>query len=69
MDSRIKLIVDSFGFDRFKFNQPLKDYSNSYIEGLAKVFFIAFTEIELMPFLTKNSIISFLLPACPQMLV
>ncbi len=48
MDSKLKLIVDSFGKDRFKFNEPLKDYTASGIGGLAKLFFIAFTERELI---------------------
>lgn len=48
MDSKYKLIVDSFGKDRFKFNEPLKDYTASGIGGPAKLFFIAFTQRELV---------------------
>lgn len=48
MDNRIKLIVDSIGSDRFKFNEPLKDYTALKIGGPAKVFFIAFTENDLL---------------------
>ena len=47
MDSKYKLIVDSFGKDRFKFNEPLKDYTALKIGGPAKLFFIAFTTHEL----------------------
>ena len=48
MGSKYKLIIDSFGKDRFKFNEPLKDYTVSGVGGPAKVFFIAFTERELV---------------------
>lgn len=48
MDSKYKLIVDSFGKDRFKFNEPLKDYTASGVGGPAKVFFIAFISQELV---------------------
>lgn len=48
MDSKYKLIVDTLGKDRFKFNEPLKDYTASGIGGSASLFFIAFTERELV---------------------
>lgn len=48
MDSKIKLIIDSFGKDRFKDNEPIKDYTASGIGGPAKLFFIAFTERDLV---------------------
>lgn len=48
MDSRYKLIIDSFGKDRFKFNEPLKDYTASGMGGPARLFFIAFTSSELV---------------------
>lgn len=48
MDNRYKLIVDSFGKERFKFNEPLKEYTSTGIGGPAKVFFIAFTSNELI---------------------
>jgi len=48
MDNRYKLIVDSFGKDRFKFNEPLKDYTAHHLGGPAKLFFIAFTTSELI---------------------
>lgn len=48
MDSRFKLIVDSFGKDRFKFNEPIKDYAALNMGGPAKLFFIAFTTHELI---------------------
>ncbi len=46
MDSKFKLIVDSFGRDRFKFNEPIKDYTTLNSGGPAKLFFIAFTSTE-----------------------
>ncbi len=52
MDNKIKLIVDSFGQDRFKFNEPLADYTTLKIGGPAKVFFIAFTQRELTRIIT-----------------
>ena len=48
MDNRYKLIVDSFGKDRFKFNEPLKDYTAHHLGGPAKLFFFAFTTSELI---------------------
>lgn len=48
MDNKYKLIVDSFGKDRFKLNEPLKDYTASGLGGPAKLFFIAFTDRELI---------------------
>lgn len=48
MDSKFKLVIDSFGKDRFKFNEPLKDYTASGVGGPAELFFIAFTPQELI---------------------
>lgn len=48
MDTKYKLIIDSFGIDRFRFNELLKDYTHLKLGGLAKVFFIAFTNSELI---------------------
>lgn len=48
MDSKFKLIVDSFGRDRFKFNELLQDYTVLKLGGPAKLFFIAFTTLELV---------------------
>lgn len=47
MDSKFKLIIDSFGKDKFKFDEPIKNYTISGIGGNAKIFFIAFTNREL----------------------
>lgn len=48
MDAKFKLVVDSFGKDRFKVNEPIKDYVISGLGGPAKLFFIAFTVRELI---------------------
>lgn len=48
MDNKFKLIIDSFGIDRFKFNELLEDYTVSGTGGPAKIFFIAFTTSELV---------------------
>lgn len=48
MDYKFKLIADSFGKDRFKFNEPLRDYTSLGIGGPALVFFIAFTISEII---------------------
>lgn len=48
MNSKFKLIIDSFGKDRFKFDEPIKDYTFSGLGGPAKLFFIAFTTSELV---------------------
>lgn len=47
MDSKFKLIIDSFGHDRFKFNELIKNYTALGIGGPARLFFIAFTTGEL----------------------
>lgn len=48
MDNRYKLIADSFGREKFKFDEPLKDYMAHQIGGRAKIFFIAFKTQELI---------------------
>lgn len=48
MENKYKLIIDSFGKDRFKVNEPVKDYTSLGIGGPAKLFFIAFTVSELI---------------------
>ena len=48
MDNKYKLIIDSFGKDRFKFNEPLKDHTALGVGGIVKLFFIAFTISELV---------------------
>lgn len=48
MDNKVKLIVDSFGKDKFKFNEPLKEYTALKVGGPALVFFIAFTSLEIV---------------------
>jgi len=47
MDKEYQLIVDCFGKDRFKFNEPLSGYTASGVGGPARVFFIVFTISEL----------------------
>ncbi len=48
MDPKFKLIIDSFGRDRFKFNEPLRNYTALSFNGCAKIFFIAFNSSELI---------------------
>lgn len=48
MDDKLKLIVDSFGHDRFKFDEILTEYTFLRAGGPAKLFFIAFTSSELV---------------------
>lgn len=48
MDSKIKLIADSFGRDRVKLNEPLKDHAALQVGGPANLFFIALTESEMV---------------------
>lgn len=52
MDNKFKLIVDSIGRDRFKFNESLKDYTVLNVGGPAKILFIAFTSRELIKIIT-----------------
>lgn len=48
MDSKLKLIVDSFGPDKFKFDEPLKEYTALSSDGKSKLFFIAFKTLEIV---------------------
>ena len=48
MDNKLKLIVDSIGNDKFKFNEPISNYTSLGIGGPVKLFFIAFTSRELL---------------------
>lgn len=45
---KYKLIISSFGKDRFKFNEDIKNHTVLNIGGPAEVFFIAFTTSELV---------------------
>jgi len=48
MNPKFKLIVDSFGRDRFKFDESLENYTTLKVGGPAKLFFISFTNNELV---------------------
>ena len=48
MGDKFKLIVDYFGKDRFKFNEPLKAYTSLNVGGPVTILFIAFTPTELI---------------------
>ena len=48
MNNKFKLIIDSLGRDRFKFDEPIKDYTSSGAGGPVKLFFIAFSKQELI---------------------
>lgn len=63
MDSKFKLIIDSVGREKFKFNEPLKDYTELRLGGPAKLFFIAFTTKEMIRIvkLSKDLKIPFLI--------
>lgn len=47
-----KLIVDTFGKDKVKQNQPLSEYTTLKNQGWAGLFFIAFTQHELIRMVT-----------------
>lgn len=48
MDSKYKLIIDSFGSNRFKLNEPLSEHSALKVGGSATLFFMAFTTAEIV---------------------
>ncbi len=48
MDNRLKLIVDTFGIDKFKFDESLSEITALKVGGPAKLFFIAFTQNEII---------------------
>lgn len=47
MDNKIKLITDSFGKEKFKFNEPIKEHTALGVGGPAKLFFVAITPREI----------------------
>ncbi len=51
-NNKLKLIASSFGMDRVKLNQPLAEYSALKVGGPADLFFIAFTQNELIKIIT-----------------
>lgn len=52
METKLKLIADTFGLDRVKFNQPLAEFTTLKVGGKASLFFIAFTQNELIKIIT-----------------
>ncbi len=52
-EGKYKLIIDSFGKERFKFDEPIKNYTAFNIGGPAKLFFIAFTIQELIKIISQ----------------
>ncbi|MBI2334923.1 FAD-binding protein [Candidatus Daviesbacteria bacterium] len=52
MDSKYKLIIDTFGKDRFKRDELLSEHTALSAGGPAKLFFIAFSESELIKIVT-----------------
>lgn len=48
MDSKLKLVIDTFGKERFKFDESIKYHTFLQIGGPAKLFFIALTESDLI---------------------
>lgn len=52
MDAKYKLIIDSFGKERFKFNELIKDYTELKLGGPARLLFVAFTARELIKIVT-----------------
>lgn len=48
MDNKYKLIADSFGKEKFKFDEMLKNYMAMDVGGPAKLFFIAFKTSEII---------------------
>ncbi len=49
---KYKLIIDTIGAERFKFNEPIKNYTEYAVGGPAKIFFVAFTIRELVKIIT-----------------
>lgn len=47
MEKNYKLLVDSFGKDKFKFDVEIREYTELQVGGKSKLFFIAFTIREL----------------------
>lgn len=53
MDNKIKLITDSFGKEKFKFDEPIKDHTGLGVGGQAKLFFVAVTPREIIRIVTE----------------
>ncbi len=54
MDNKYKLIINSFGQERFKLNEEVKNYAALGVGGPARVFFIAFTTSELIKIISMS---------------
>ena len=48
MDNKIKLITDSFGKEKFKYDEQIKDHTALAVGGPAKLFFVAHTPREII---------------------
>lgn len=48
MDNRFKLIADTLGKDKVKLDEPMVEYTTLNVGGPAKLFFIAFTQKEII---------------------
>ncbi len=54
MDNKIKLIADTFGREKFKFDEPVSDHTALSVGGPARLFFVAVTPREIIRIVTES---------------
>lgn len=53
MDNKLKLIADTFGREKFKFDEPIANHSALKVGGKAKLFFVATTTREIVRIISE----------------
>lgn len=53
MDNKLKLIADTFGREKFKFDEPIAEHTAQKVGGVAKLFFVALTPREIIKVVTE----------------
>ena len=54
MENKLKLIVNTFGKEKFKQNEPISDHTALKVGGPAKLFFVAVTQREIFRIVTET---------------
>ena len=57
MDSKLKLITDTFGKEKFKTDEPIADHTVLGVGGPARLFFVAVTPKEIIRIVTEARIL------------
>lgn len=57
MDNKLKLIVDTFGKEKFKFDEPISAHTALSVGGPAKLFFVAVAPREIIRIVTEARVL------------